>query len=134
VRRRARRSSDDESERVAARAGQKAPELPKDFVLKATPWVDLSLTSFWMDERSDNFFNLGVQVGGYFVERLRLSARLIAPLDDAGDSYSSYEDSFGFGGAAQYQNVDARSISVLYGASLGLTQHVGRGLCPGGRE
>lgn len=89
--------------------------MPKDFVLGASPWVDVALTSFWMSDRSSNFLNASVQVGGYFVERLRLSLRLTAPLDEANDEYGNGWDLLGL-------SVDApsRSIALLYGASAGL--------------
>jgi hypothetical protein len=117
--RRSRRRLDAETSDRPVRATDKRPELPKDFALKATPWIDFSVTSFWMDERSSNFLNLGVQVGGYFVERIRLSARLIAPLEEASDSYSDYQD-VPFLSGADYENVDSPSLSVLYGVTFGL--------------
>jgi hypothetical protein len=86
-------------------------------VLGATPWVDFSLTNFWLDERSSNFLNLGVQVGGYFLERLRVTARLVAPLEEAQDEHY---DSFYDPGSGSYLSQRSRSIAVLYGASLGL--------------
>jgi hypothetical protein len=85
-------------------------------VLQQTPWVDLALTNFWMDERTDNFLNLGVQVGAYLVDRIRLSARLVAPLEEAGDSYNDYSGDFG----STYKRIDSRSVSVLYGLTFGL--------------
>jgi hypothetical protein len=93
-------------------------ELPRDFVLRQSPWVDLSLTNFWMDERASNFLNLGVQVGGYFLERMRISARLVAPLEGPQDEHNEYSYA-GLGGAG-YRNTRSRSISALYGASFGL--------------
>jgi hypothetical protein len=116
-----RRRLDAESDAPPARAGaplelQKA--LPRDFVLNATPWVDFTLTSFWMGDRTDNFLNLGVQAGGYVFERLRLSGRLIVPLEEASDQYTDY-GSFSSPGAT-YERVPSRSVSVLYGLSAGL--------------
>jgi hypothetical protein len=101
------------------RPEQPAPkpgDVPKDFVLAQSPWIDFSLTSFWMDERTDNFLNVGVQVGGYFVDRIRLSARLVAPVDEATDSFSDYDSQF----SSNSQHVDSRSVAVLYGATFGL--------------
>lgn len=109
---RARRPRPDEEAPGAAQARV----VPKDFVLAQSPWIDFSLTSFWMDERTDNFLNVGVQVGGYFVERIRLVARLVAPVNEATDSYSKYDSQF----SSNAQYVDSRSVSVLYGATFGL--------------
>jgi hypothetical protein len=93
------------------------PALPRDFVLSATPWVDFSLTNFWIDERVSNFLNLGVQVGGYFFERLRLTARLVAPLQTVHDEqYDGYYSGFG----SQYVDRRSRNVAVLYGGSTGL--------------
>jgi hypothetical protein len=110
----------DEDETTSpAQAPAKPNDLPKDFVLSASPWIDFALTSFWMDERTDNFLNLGVQVGGYFVERIRLSARLVAPLEEASDSHTDY-DSQAFSPTTGSENVDSRSVAVLYGLTFGL--------------
>ncbi len=102
-----------------ARAAPEASKaLPPDFVLRSSPWVDFTLTSFYMEDRVGNFLNLGVQFGGYVFDRLRVSARMIVPLEDVSDDYSNY------GGVssslANFDKVDARSMSVLYGASVGL--------------
>jgi hypothetical protein len=89
-------------------------------VLQQTPWVDFSLTNFYMDERTDNFLNLGVQVGAYLIDRIRLSARLVAPLEQAGDSYNEYgSDDFNFP-TTSYEPIDSRSVAVLYGLTFGL--------------
>jgi hypothetical protein len=101
--------------------GLPAKETPEEFLLRASPWIDFTLTSFWQEQRFSNFLNLGVQVGGYFFERLRLSARLIAPLESVTDGYSSYQ--YGIpqaqsnGGTVHH---NSRSMSVLYSASAGL--------------
>jgi hypothetical protein len=93
------------------------PALPRDFVLDATPWVDFSLTNFWIDERVSNFLNLGVQVGGYFFERMRLTARLVAPLEKVQDEqYGGYYSGFD----SMYVDRRSRNVTVLYGASVGL--------------
>lgn len=92
-------------------------ELPRDFVLRQSPWVDFSITNFWLDERASNFLNAGVQVGGYFVDRLRISLRLVAPLEEAYDEYRDYGVSYGGFG---YERGRAPSISILYGGSFGL--------------
>lgn len=94
----------------------------EDFVSRATPWVDFSLTSFYLDERVGNFLNLGVQAGGYFFERLRVSARFVTPLEEVTDQngrYSSFNGPF-FGSGTQQGPVPSRSISALYGVSVGL--------------
>jgi hypothetical protein len=91
--------------------------LPKDFVLQASPWVDFTLTSFWMSDRTDNFLNLGVQVGGYLFERLRLSARLVVPLEEASDELDSYDD---FSPSGTPSRIQSGSVSALYGVTAGL--------------
>jgi hypothetical protein len=91
--------------------------VPQDFVLGTTPWVDFSLTNFWMEDRTSNFLNVGVQVGGYFFERIRVSGRLLAPLDEASDDY--YSGWVPLGDGARY-SVPERNAALLYGASLGL--------------
>ena len=92
--------------------------LPKDFALSASPWVDFTFTNFWFDERASNFLNLGVQVGGYFYERLRVTARLVAPLEEAEDEYHDY--GYSYSTTYGYGNTRSPSIALLYGASLGL--------------
>lgn len=87
-------------------------------MLSATPWVDFSLTNFWIDNRVSNFLNVGVQVGGYFFERLRVTARLVAPLQQVDDEqYDGYYSS-DFG--SSFVDRRSRSVAVLYGASAGL--------------
>ncbi len=72
-----------------------------------------------MEDRVGNFLNLGVQFGGYVFERLRVSARMITPLEDVSDGYNNYSYA-GSNGSGSFERVGARSMSVLYGASLGL--------------
>lgn len=96
------------------------PAVPKDFLLKASPWVDFTLTSFYMEDRVGNFLNLGVQFGGYLWERLRVSGRLVVPLEDVNDDLSSYSYGTDNSGNGSYTRIDARSMSALYGASVGL--------------
>ena len=103
----------------ANRAPKSSKSLPPDFVLRSSPWVDFTLTSFYMEDRVGNFLNLGVQFGGYVFERLRVSARMITPLEDVSDGYSNYGGNVG-NGTGSFEPVDARSMSVLYGASVGL--------------
>jgi len=91
-------------------------ETQEQFLQRASPWVDFTLTSFWQDQRFGNFLNLGVQVGGYFFEQLRLSARLITPLETVTDGASGYRGQIS-GGTVRY---DSRSISMLYSVSAGL--------------
>jgi hypothetical protein len=98
-----------------------AKESPVDFVRRSSPWVDFSLTSFWMDDRVGNFLNFGVQVGGYLFNRLRVSGRLVAPLEEVSDGYYSYNDYYlGGSSGSSYNSIDSRKVSVLYGASAGL--------------
>lgn len=104
-------------EQVARRRAGKV-ELPRDFALRQSPWVDFSLTNFWLNERASNFLNVGVQVGGYFLERMRISARLVAPLEEPQDEYHDY--GYFNSGSFGYRNARSRSISALYGASFGL--------------
>jgi hypothetical protein len=101
--------------------GLRAPQatVPDDFVLRASPWIDFTLTSFYMENRAGNFLNLGVQVGGYVFERLRVSARLVAPLEDVSDDYSHYSSGTN-DGSGSFNRVNARSMTMLYGASVGL--------------
>ena len=101
-------------ERVAA-----SKAVPEDFALRASPWVDFTLTSFYMENRAGNFLNLGVQFGGYVFDRLRVSARVVAPLDDVTDDLSNYYSGTG-NGSGTFRHVSARSMSLLYGASVGL--------------
>jgi len=95
------------------------PATSVDFVARSSPWVDFSLTSFYMYDRVGNFLNFGVQVGGYFFERLRLSGRLVTPLEDVTDHYYEYND-IGSSQQGSYRRIDSRNVSVLYGASVGL--------------
>ncbi|HEX2872769.1 MAG TPA: hypothetical protein VHP33_16015 [Polyangiaceae bacterium] len=98
-----------------------APQaVPKDFLLNASPWVDFTLTSFYMENRVGNFLNLGVQFGGYLWERLRVSGRLVVPLEDVNDDVSNYSYGSSSSGDGAFRRVDARSMSALYGASVGL--------------
>jgi hypothetical protein len=108
------------SSREARDTNASLKPLPEDFVLRSSPWVDFSLTSFWMEDRVGNFLNLGVQVGGYFFDRLRVSARLVTPLEDVTDGYSNYSGDYGTNANGQLVRVDSRQMSVLYGASFGL--------------
>lgn len=100
-------------------AASVATPLPEDFVLRASPWVDFTLTSFYMESRVGNFLNLGVQFGGYFFERLRLAGRFVVPLEDVNDDMSYYSGTNG-SGSGTFRRVDARSMSALYGVSAGL--------------
>ncbi len=100
--------------------GASSAELPDDFLTRASPWVDFTLTSFYFDERVGNFLNLGAQFGVYALDRLRLSGRFFTPLERVEDgAISGYYPDFGGGGTSNTQ-VASRSISMLYGASLGL--------------
>jgi hypothetical protein len=95
------------------------------FVARSSPWVDFSLTSFYMDNRVGNFLNFGVQAGGYFFEHLRVSARVVAPLEEVTDNRNTYSSVGGFSGpgGSTFQDVrkaSSRNMSLLYGASIGL--------------
>jgi hypothetical protein len=91
---------------------------PADDLLKrGSPWIDFSLTSFYLDARVGNFLNLGVQFGAYAFERLRLSARLVTPLENVNDGYRGYSVA---PGVASTTRLPSRSMSVLYGASAGV--------------
>lgn len=100
-------------------ATQASQTAPKDFLLRASPWVDFTLTSFYMEDRAGNFLNLGVQFGGYLFERLRLSARFVTPLDDVSDDHTQLGDLWN-DSEHRYARVNARSMSMLYGVSVGL--------------
>jgi len=95
-------------------------EVPDDFLTRASPWVDFTLTSFYFDGRVGNFLNLGAQFGVYALDRLRLSGRFVTPLERVEDgAVQRYYPTFpGAGGINR--DVASRSISMLYGASLGL--------------
>ena len=94
--------------------------VPPELVLRATPWVDFALTSFWMGDRTDNFLNLGVQAGGYLFERLRLSGRLVVPLEEASDEFDELSPFSPSASGTAYQRLPSRSVSALYGVSAGL--------------
>jgi len=94
-------------------------ESTEEFLQRASPWVDFTLTSFWHEDRASNFLNFGVQVGGYFFERLRLSARFVTPLEDVSDDYSNYRDSSSSSSGSLVRQ-KAHDVSALYGASLGV--------------
>ncbi len=89
--------------------------MPDDFAIQSTPWVDVTLTSLWLEERTSGFWNVGVQPGGYLFERLRWSVRLVVPLGDAEDD--AYNPSTGVSSIAF---LNSREVSVFYGASLGV--------------
>jgi hypothetical protein len=91
---------------------------PKSFVATATPFVDFTLTSFYLNERVGNFLNLGAQFGGYAFERLRITGRLVTPLENVTDSYNEYGSSFN--GVTFVSRILSRSMSLLYGVSVGL--------------
>jgi len=96
------------------------PAPPEDFAARSSPWVDLTLTTFHLEDRTGNLLNLGVQVGGYVFERLRVSARLVAPLEEVSDGYSTYSGSQESNGAQSFERVKSRSMTLLYAASLGI--------------
>jgi hypothetical protein len=92
-----------------------------DFVERSSPWVDLSFTNFYLEDRVGNFVNFGVQAGGYFFKHLRLTARLVAPTEEVREE--SYSSSSFSGNGATFRftsRAPSRSMSVLYGASAGL--------------
>jgi hypothetical protein len=103
-------------------AAQPGPAESRDFLASASPWLDFSFTSFSLNARTSNFLNFGVQFGMYAFEHLRLSARLVAPLEDVSDSYTNYNSLPPvFAGVGQtFSPVPSRSMSALYGASAGL--------------
>lgn len=106
-------------ETAPARSPAPEPDEPDAFLSRASPWLDFSLTSFYFDERVGNFLNLGAQFGVYAFDRLRLSGRLVVPLERVTDSTSSYDD-YRPAGGTYTRAVPSRSVSLLYGASLGL--------------
>lgn len=95
-------------------------EPPEDFLRHASPWLDFSLTSFYFDERVGNFLNLGAQFGVYALDRLRLSARFVTPLESVEDGAVHNYGLVPSGGGVRTDRIASRSISMLYGASLGL--------------
>jgi hypothetical protein len=99
-------------------AAQGARSEPDDFLERASPWVDFTLTSFYMEDRAGNFLNLGVQVGGYFFERFRFSGRVVVPLEGVNDDLSHYSSRRAASGS--FRGVDARALAMLYGVSAGL--------------
>lgn len=104
----------DDSVPTAASTVRRGPR-SEDFAIQSSPWVDVTLTSLWLEERTSGFWNVGVQPGGYLFERLRWSARLVVPLGDAGD-----EAYYASTGVSSLTHVDSREVSVFYGASLGV--------------
>jgi hypothetical protein len=102
-------------------SGAEPPVKPKasarDFVESSSPWVDFSLTSFYIEDRVSNFLNFGVQVGGYVFDRLRVSARMVTPIEAVSDDYSQFS-SFDETGSTSVRR--SRSVSLLYGASIGV--------------
>lgn len=101
------------SEPGAAPAGGSQPGGAPAFIERASPWVDLVLTSFWLDNRYSNFLNFGAQVGCYCFGRLRLSARVMIPLGTVGDDYRTSIFS-------EPPFRQARNVSFVYTASVGL--------------
>jgi hypothetical protein len=95
-------------------------ESTEEFLARASPWVDLTLTSFWHEDRVGNFLNLGVQAGGYFFGRLRLSARFVMPLERTTDDISAVRTIALSDGSSVTVRRKARDMSALYGASVGL--------------
>lgn len=104
----------------SARAGSRARLPTPDFVDRASPWVDFSLTSFYMKDRVGNFLNFGVQAGGYFFQYLRVSARVVAPLEEVRDNRSHSDFANSGPNFLVTNSTPSRNMSVLYGASLGL--------------
>jgi hypothetical protein len=108
----------------------------QDFFARATPWVDFGLTSFYLEDRVDNLLNFGMQAGAYLFEHLRVSGRLVTPLQGVGgvlfggadggvgDSYNRYDTSFS--GANPTHPIKSRNISLLYGFSVGLVMANGK--------
>lgn len=92
---------------------------PEDAVLTDSPWVDLTLANVWFDERTSNFWNFGVQAGGYLFERLRISGRLVVPAGTASDEYDG-GDSWNSNGPLSGARVPAPDVSAFYGGSLGV--------------
>ena len=109
-----------EAPSLAEPTASPAKAVPKDFVLNSSPWVDFTLTSFYMENRVGNFLNLGVQFGGYLWQRLRVSGRVVVPLEDVNDDLSHYGSGTSSTANGSYHRVEARSMSALYGASVGL--------------
>lgn len=97
-------------------------EPPEEFLRRASPWLDFTLTSFYFDERMGNFLNLGAQFGVYALDRLRISGRFVTPLERVDDgAVGSYYPSVPVpAGGGRSDRVPSRSISLLYGASLGI--------------
>ncbi len=95
-----------------------------DFFARATPWVDFGLTSFYLEDRVDNVLNFGMQAGAYLFEHLRVSGRLVTPLEAVGDSYNRYDTSYSGGNPTH--PIKSRNISLLYGFSVGLVMSNGK--------
>jgi hypothetical protein len=101
-------------------AGGVAADPSHDFLSRSSPWLDFSLTSFYFDERVGNFLNLGVQFGAYAFDRLRISARVVTPLETVTDGGIGYYPSASPGGGTSTRRFGSRSVSMLYGASAGV--------------
>lgn len=105
------------SSRAASRLDLPDP----DFVARSSPWVDFSFTNFYLKDRVGNFLNFGVQVGGYFFEHLRLSARIVAPTESVHDQHYNGAEFSSSGPSFRLTRLEpSRHMSVLYGASAGL--------------
>jgi len=106
-----------------AGAGGSSSTVDEDFLQHASPWVDFSLTSFYLDERVGNFLNVGAQVGVYAFDRLRLSARFATPLEHVDDGFVGSDSAFlpsTPAGFTSTTRVSSRAMSMLYGVSVGL--------------
>jgi len=95
--------------------------LPDDLGVGASPWVDFTFTNFWLDERVRSYLNFGAQLGAYVGGRVRLSVRLVAPVEQVEDARTD-ADYYrgGVGTSDTYIDVPSRAMSVLYGATVGI--------------
>jgi hypothetical protein len=87
--------------------------LPDDAAARASPYVDLLVSGYELDERFRDPFSLGGQVGMYVAARLRLAARILFPLRQLSDDNSDSSPS-------NYQTKRSDPPTLLYAASAGV--------------
>jgi len=73
------------------------------------------------NNRFESFFNIGLQLGGFVVGRVRILGRVVIFPADPDDQYRDDNDIFVSGGGQnEFFPVDSEPPAVLYGGSAGL--------------